>query len=300
MSLISDIEIKNYCPKNITELDEYLTNNNDPVTFVAGATDLLVQESRWKNLNNLVSVESVKEMNQTLEIDEKGILIGGSLPLSKIISNKTIQKKIPILVKTCKMIGSVQIQNRATLGGNIANASPAGDSLPVLSILDAELWIGPQKNKYEKLTIGQIMTGPSEISLTNNRYIAFIYIPFPKEINQFWYFRKVGQREAMAISKVSIALMGWIKNKTIEDIKICAGSVTAQIKRAYKTEQTLIGQILSEEIIESARMQLMSEVAPITDIRSTAEYRKKISGDLIRESLYIQLKNLPNNNILLY
>ena len=292
MSSINDTEIKHYCPKTIAELDEYLVQNESSVTFVAGATDLLVQENRWYNSNNLVSVESVQEMNQTLKIDDKGVLIGASLPLTKIISNSIINSKIPILVETCKLIGSVQIQNRATLGGNIANASPAGDSLPVLSVLNAELWIGPKKsNDYKKLTIEQIMTGPGQISLPNNHYIAFVYIPFPKEENQFWYFRKVGQREAMAISKVSLAVLGWIKSKKIENIKICAGSVTAQIKRAYKTEQMLKDKILSEELIDSAKLQLMDEVAPITDIRSTEEYRKRVAGEILREALYSQFLN---------
>jgi CO/xanthine dehydrogenase FAD-binding subunit len=292
MSLKNETEIIYFCPQSISELDRYLETNMTPVTFVAGATDLLVNTQIWKNSNNLISVESVKEINQTLEIYENQVLIGASLPLSKINTNPIIQKKLPILVKTCKTIGSVQIQNRASLGGNIANASPAGDSLPVLSVLEAKLWIGPQyDNQYHKLSVDQIMKGPGQISLINNRYIAFIEIPFPTEKNQFWYFRKVGQREAMAISKVSLAVLGWIKNNIIEDIRISTGSVTAQIKRALKTEALLRNQQLSEKIIEEARKQLMDEVKPISDIRSTAEYRKRVAGELIRESLYLQFKN---------
>jgi CO/xanthine dehydrogenase FAD-binding subunit len=292
VSSINDSDVKFACPTTIVELDDYLSQIDSSVRFVAGATDLLVQEKLWKNANNLVSVESVKELNQTLEIDENGVLIGASLPMTKLIFNPTINNKIPILVETCKLIGSVQIQNRATLGGNIANASPAGDSLPVLSVLNAELWIGPQKNDtYEKLSIEQIMRGPGQISLSYNRYIAFIYIPFPKQKNQFWYFRKVGQREAMAISKVSLAVLGWINDNIIEDIRICAGSVTAQIKRAFKTEKLLNGKTLSKEVIDYARNQFMQEVAPITDIRSTSEYRQKIAGELLRDALYYQITN---------
>ena len=289
---MNESEIKYACPKSMAELDEYLSQNDSPVTFVAGATDLMVQEQLWQNTNNLVSVESVNEMTHTLKIDENGILIGAALSLSKIITNPTIKSKLPILVETCKLIGSVQIQNRATLGGNIANASPAGDSLPVLNVLNAELRIGPKyNNEYVKMTIKKIMTGPGEISLTNNCYIAFIYIPFPKEKNQFWYFRKVGQREAMAISKVSLAVLGWKNNNKIEDIRICAGSVTAQIKRAIKTEKILQGKKLSIKIIELARNQLIQEVAPITDIRSTSEYRKRVAGELLREALYSQIQS---------
>lgn len=292
MSLKNETEIKHFCPDTISALDQYLSKTELPVTFVAGATDLLVQENHWKEIKHLVSVESIQELNKTLEIDEKGVLIGASLPLSKIILNPIIQQKLPILVETCRTIGSVQIQNRATLGGNVANASPAGDSLPVLSVLDAELWIGPQKNgDYEKLALDKVMTGPGEISLTNNRYIAFIYLPFPKEENQFWYFRKVGQREAMAISKVSLAVIGWKNKNRIDDIRICAGSVTAQIKRAEGTEKIISGNVLTEDIIESSRKKIMQEVAPISDIRSNAQYRKKVVGSLLQEALYSLFEN---------
>ena len=86
MSLTNEPDIKHFCPKTILELDEFIEQNKTPLTFVAGATDLLVQEKRWNNSNNLVSVESVQELNQTLKIDDNGVLIGASLPLTKIIS----------------------------------------------------------------------------------------------------------------------------------------------------------------------------------------------------------------------
>jgi len=198
-----------YRPKTLNELDKIIRENKTDLTYLAGATDLMVQEERWKAASNLLDLSSIKEIYQTLEITESHVLIGSALPLSQIISNLTIQKKLPVLVEACRQIGSIQIQNRATLGGNIANASPAGDSLPVLSVLDAEIWIGPRNNgEFEKLKIDQVMLNPGETSLKDNRYIAFISIPFPREENQFWYFRKVGQRKALAISKVSLAVLG--------------------------------------------------------------------------------------------
>ena len=209
------------------------------------------------------------------------------MPLSEIISNQTIQQKLPILVEACRQIGSAQIQNRATLGGNISNASPAGDSLPVLNVLDAEIWIGPRNDgEFEKLKIDQVMLNPGETSLKKNRYIGFISIPLPREEDQFWYFRKVGQRKALAISKVSLAVLGWIKAGKIEEIRISTGSVSPQIKRATNTEAILNKQILNEKLIEEARQSIMKEVTPITDIRSTVSYRRHISGELMREALY--------------
>ncbi len=276
-----------YRPKTLHELDEIIRESRSELTYLAGATDLMVQEERWKATNHLVDLSPIKEISQTIEISENHALIGSALPLAEIIFNQAIQKKLPILVEACRQIGSAQIQNRATLGGNIANASPAGDSLPVLSVLDAELWIGPRRHgEFEKLKIDQVMLNPGETSLKDNRYIAFISIPIPRQANQFWYFRKVGQRKALAISKVSLAVLSWIKNNKIEDIRISTGSVSPQIKRASKTETILNNQVLSEALVEKARQAIIQEVSPITDIRSTIEYRKHICGELLREALY--------------
>ena len=275
-----------YRPKSLQELDKIIRENRAELTYIAGATDLMVQEERWKAASSLVDLTSVKEISETLEISDHQALIGAALPLAEIISNQTVQKKLPILVAACRQIGSVQIQNRATLGGNIANASPAGDSLPVLSVLDAELWIGPSHGgEFEKLKLDQVMLNPGETSLKENRYVAYISIPFPREANQFWYFRKVGQRKAMAISKVSLAVLGWISNGIIEAIRIAAGSVSPQITRATNTEAILNKQILNEDLIEKARRSIMEEVTPITDIRSTGEYRRRICGEMLREAL---------------
>ena len=287
MRMASDSKKSYFLPKSLNELDELALSQKEELTFVAGTTDLMVQEKAWQQANNLVDLTSLPELSKTLQVQDKGVLIGAALPISDLISNPIVREKFPILVDVCRQIGSVQIQNRATLGGNIANASPAGDSLPVLAVLDAEIWIGPRaRGEFLKQKIDQIMIGPGQTSLAKNNYIAKIYIPFPKSENQFWYFRKVGQRKALAISKVSLAVLGWMKDKKIDEIRICTGSVTAQIKRAEKTENLLSNNLLTEEIIENARVSIINEVEPISDIRSTRDYRKHICGELLREALY--------------
>lgn len=276
-----------YRPQSIDELDDLAAHFQGELTYVAGATDLMVQEERWKSVQTLVDLTSVPELSETLEQRNGGVLLGAALPINRLIEHSLIRERFPILAEACRQIGSVQIQNRATLGGNIANASPAGDSLPPLNVLNAELWIGPrQSGEYQKLKIDQVMSGPGQTRLSSNRYIAYIYLPFPAEEKPFWYFRKVGQRHAMAISKLSLAVLSWEKKGRIEEIRICAGSVAPQVKRAEKTERFLTGQKLTGKIIEEARQLLMKEIDPITDIRSTRSYRKQITGELLREVLY--------------
>lgn len=272
-------------PRTLEELDEVIREGSR-LTFVAGATDLMVQRQHWNDAPSLVDLTAIQEIREHLEVSNDQVLIGAAVPLSRIIAHPILQQRLPILIEACRQIGSTQIQNRATLGGNIANASPAGDTLPVLCVLEAELWIGPRTNgRFEQSTLEQVMRNPGETSLGGHRYIAFIRIPIPREKNRYWYFRKVGQRKALAISKVSLAVLGWSVDGTIEEIRIAAGSVTPQIRRARATETLLNSQVLSDHLIDYAARALMAEIAPINDIRSTADYRRQVCGQLLREAL---------------
>ncbi len=278
-------------PKNINELDQLIKKSHSEITFIAGATDIMVQKEKWDTVATFIDMSTVVELSQGITVGKAGIKIGAAVPLSLLIQHPAIQEKFPILIAALKQIGSVQIQNRATLGGNIANASPAGDSLPVLNVLEAHLLIGPRFNgEFERCTISELMVGPGETSLKNNRYLAYIVIPFPGAENLFWYYRKVGQREALAISKLSLAVLGWCKNRIIENIRISAGAVSPQVTRAFKTEKLLVNQILNPPLIEKAKLSMADEISPITDIRSTKNYRRAICGELLRDALF-QLLN---------
>jgi CO/xanthine dehydrogenase FAD-binding subunit len=206
--------------------------------------------------------------------------------MSHLITHPVINEKYPMLVEACRQIGSVQIQNRATLGGNIANASPAGDTLPVLTVYDAQILIGPaNSNVMEKRSLEDLMQGPGQTILSGNQYIAFIFLPYPVQKNHFWYFRKVGMRHAMAISKVSLAVLGWKKKDIITDIQICAGSVAPRIERARETERIIREKILTKTIIKNAGEKILDEIDPINDIRSTRSYRQRTCQALLKEAL---------------
>ena len=211
--------------------------------------------------------------------------------MSDIMRHPKIRKNFPMLIETCRQIGSVQIQNRATLGGNIANASPAGDTLPVLAVYQAEIMVGPTNGKgFERFSIGELMQGPGQINLAQNQYIAYIFLPFSEQKNKFWYFRKVGMRHAMAISKVSLAILGWKDNDVITDIRICAGSVSPKIEQAKNTESIIRGKILNDTLIAEASGKILEEIDPIDDIRSTRSYRQRTCQALLSEAL-TQLSN---------
>ncbi|MFZ5518732.1 MAG: FAD binding domain-containing protein [Candidatus Zhuqueibacterota bacterium] len=273
-------------PKTIAELDAFLNQDKSEKVFVAGATDLMVQPSFYSSSACLVDLTGIPELASEINVERAGVRIGAAVPIADITSHPVIRQRFPILTEACRQIGSIQIQNRATLGGNLANASPAGDSLPVLDVLDAEIWLGPAVDAtYEIHKLADLMLGPGQTCLTQGRYIASIFLPFPDADGLFWYFRKVGQRKVMAISKVSLAVLGWMKDGVLKGIRISPGSVSPQIKRACATEQMLVGHKLSDSILASARFSLMQEISPISDIRSTEVYRKEICGNLLVEAL---------------
>jgi CO/xanthine dehydrogenase FAD-binding subunit len=273
-------------PRSLDELDSLALNTSGDVTYVAGATDLMVKPEQWKSAANLVDLTSICELTTTLQADDGGLLIGAAVPLSRLIRDPMVRERYPLLVEACAQIGSVQIQNRATLGGNIANASPAGDSLPVLSVYDAELDLGPRKGgSFTKAKITDIMRGPGLTSLAR-RYVAFIRLPEVETNGQFHYFRKVGQRYSLAISKLSLAVLGWREEERLRDIRICAGSVSPIVQRAERTEALLRGQSLSDELIAKAARRLSEEVSPITDIRSSESYRRHICGAVLADALH--------------
>lgn len=273
-------------PRSLDELDHLASSASADVTYVAGATDLMVNPERWKSAAHLVDLTSVPELTTTLHTDDGGLLIGAAVPLSRLIRDAVVREHYPLLVEACAQIGSVQIQNRATLGGNIANASPAGDSLPALSVYDAELHLGPRvSGAFTKAKITDLMRGPGLTSLAR-RYIAFIRLPKVEANGQFHYFRKVGQRYSLAVSKLSLAVLGWREGNRVRDIRICAGSVSPVVQRAERTEALLRGQLLNDELIAAAARRLSREVSPITDIRSSESYRRHICGAVLADALH--------------
>jgi len=288
MSSIPIHKAEIFRPATIDELDAVIQRTRQKICYFAGATDLMSQNPHQAIQMPIIDLTQLNDISQKIIIQEKRVVIGAAMALTDIISHPLIRDQFPILVKALELIGSKQIQNRATLGGNVANASPAADSLPVLNVLNAMLLIGPrQDGRFGELPCYKILKGPGKTALAKNQYIAYVALPFDRNSGGgFWYFRKVGQRQSMAISKVSLAVFGWYQNEVIKEIRISAGSVSPIVSRLFMVEALLNGRRLDETQIEKAAQLAEQLVKPITDIRSNKKYRKKIVGNLLREALY--------------
>ena len=237
------------------------------VTPIAGCTDVYVllqfgqpPSERYLDLWRLDELRGIR--------NEAGVLrIGALVTYTDIIRDVQVAREIPILAAAAREIGGVQIQNRGTLGGNIANGSPAGDSLPVLAVAEATVVLRSIDGE-RKVPFLQFYTGYRQNVMREDELITAIEIP---PLAGAQWFRKVGTRAAQAISKV---VMAGVRS---EQPRVALGSVAPTVVRLPRTEAAL----RDGAQIDEAQRILSSEVQPIDDLRSTSEYRRRVASNLL-------------------
>jgi CO/xanthine dehydrogenase FAD-binding subunit len=247
----------------------------------AGGTDLMVLLEAGKLPHRrFVSIWKLQEL-RGIEETQDHITLGALTTYSEIRRHEILTREFPLLCRAAAETGSVATQNRGTLGGNIANASPAADSPPALLVYDADLELvsasGARWVPYHAFWVGYKQT-----DLRSDELIRQIRLPRNK-IHWKQYYRKVGTRRAQAISKVCFAAAAHVDAGRIVDLRIALGSVAPTVLRAVETEKMLRGEKLTTAILRTAQDALVREIAPIDDMRSTARYRRTIAQNLLAE-----------------
>lgn len=250
----------------------------------AGGTDLMVLLEAGKLFHTkYFSLWHLEEL-QGIEENKDLVTIGARATYSQIQANALIRREFPMLVVAGSETGAVAIQNRGTIGGNIANASPAADTPPALLAYGAELELVSLKGSrwipYDAFHLGYKKTalGPDEL-------IARVRVPRPTHPWSHQHYRKVGTRKAQAISKVCFAGLARFDDETLSDVRIVLGSVAPTVLRCARTEAVIRGKKLDAALIAQARAEIALEVTPIDDIRSTAEFRREVTANLLEEFL---------------
>lgn len=272
-----------HTPKTLPEAYAILQREAG-LKVLAGGTDLMV--TRNAGVEEHPGYLNIWGLEELRGISEAGgsIRIGALTTYTQIIRSPLLQRHTPILIEAAKLVGASQIQNRGTLGGNIVNASPAGDTLPVLAVFEAELEIGSAAG-IRRVPFNQFYSGYRQTVLAPQELLLAIHVPKPAG-GEWQYFRKVGTRQAQAISKVVLAAFARRNQRQeVEFIRIAYGSVAPTVIRAPRTEALLAKKLLSEELLEQARQSVMQEVHPISDVRSTEDYRRLISGNILGRAL---------------
>jgi CO/xanthine dehydrogenase FAD-binding subunit len=250
---------------------------------IAGGTDIMVQFAAGKLLaRKLVSIWNLPELRQ-IEVLPDEIRIGAGCTYTDLCEHAIVQREFSLLARAASCTGGIANQNRGTLGGNIANASPAADSLPALMAYEAELTLVSIRGE-RKVPYRDFHTGYKKTKLAPDELIRTICIArrFP---NYLAHARKVGARNAQAISKVCIAALGRRACGVVEDIRIAMGSVAPVPLRLVGTERLLMGKALDSPLLTRARETAIAEIQPIDDIRSSAKYRAAVVRNLVVEFL---------------
>ncbi len=250
---------------------------------IAGGTDVMVLYAAGKlPARKLVNIGDLRELRR-IEVTFSEVRIGAGCTYTDLRQHSIIVNEFPLLARAAAWTGGIANQNRGTLGGNIANASPAGDSLPVLLVYDADLILVSVRGE-RRIPYRHFHTGYKKTLLAPDELIHSICISRNLK-GYISYAKKVGARDAQAISKVFLAAMARISNATIEDVRLAAGSVGPVPIRLIGTELALAGRAIDNSLLETASRVMAEEIQPINDIRSTAGYRSVVLCNLLGEFL---------------
>jgi CO/xanthine dehydrogenase FAD-binding subunit len=271
-------------PPSLSEVLEELASHVGARPF-AGGTDLMVlleagtlPPGRYVNLAHCAELRGIVD-------GADDVWIGALTTYSDIRRSPVLQRDYPMLVAAACETGGVATQNRGTIGGNVANASPAADTPPALLAYDASVEL-ISSSGTRRLPYADFHRGYKTLDLRRGELIARIRLP-RRRASEGWrdYYRKVGTRRAQAISKVCVAGAVRMDGERVQDVRIALGSVAPTVVRATRAEAALRGNALTPAAIAAAEETLVSEIAPIDDIRSTALYRTRVACNLLREFL---------------
>lgn len=268
-------------PISIKEALEYISSEKDS-KFIAGGTDLIIQISDgFISPQVLIDLSRIEKLKKQERIEE-GFKIGAAVTLEEIASSKFLPQ---CLIQGAKSIGSPQIRNLGTIGGNICNASPCGDILTPIIVLEGELILISPYGK-RRIPAKDFFVGPKKTVIAKDEILSEIIFKkiFLNEGSSS--FSKIGNRNGQTISQVNVTI--WLKKRErsneIEDIRIAVGSVAPIPLRLEKVEVFLKGKTINQEILKDALKMIDEQIKPISDVRSSESYRRMVIGSLFQDA----------------
>jgi carbon-monoxide dehydrogenase medium subunit len=259
-------------PSTSNEAISILAEEKGKAKILAGGTDLLPRMvDRQLRPKKFVSLRRLHELDGIRE-QEKAIILGATCRLREVEKSSLIQNKIPMLSSAVSQMGSWQIRNQGTVGGNLCNASPAADTAGPLLVLDSEVFVqGPKGER--RIALSDLFVGPGETVLDDDEILTKVLIPKPRGGSGTYI--KMGQRRAMeiAIAGVAVWVLPEARSGRINEIRIALSSVGPKPFRVYEAESRLKGERMEKKLVEEAAEIACRVSSPITDVRATREYR---------------------------
>ena len=268
-----------FLPRSLQELWKIL-EDEPQVSLYAGGTDLLVKmRSGLIQPRQMVCLERIGDLKRVEDRGEE-ISIGPCMTFTGLLRDGLIRSHLSVLAKGLEVLGSPPIRNMGTIGGNIVTASPAGDTLPPLYVLGAEIELR-KRDSSRRLPLEDFIKGPGETLLGPGEVLAAIFIRKRTDRNVHHY-EKVGQRKALAIAIVSLAaVIDLSEDGTVREARLAWGSVAPTVIMSAEVERMLVGHRLSRQVLEEAAQVVRRMVKPIDDIRASSNYRRQVAGNLL-------------------
>jgi carbon-monoxide dehydrogenase medium subunit len=281
-------------PRTVQEILKLLQKNGSQAKIIAGGTDLIVKMKKGiLSPPFLIDITSIPELKKIEFNETDGLTIGAATFLSDIENSPLIRRKVPMVSDAAGLIGSTQIRNLGTIGGNICNASPAADLLPSLIALRGKVRISGQDKTYWE-NLENFFVGPGESRLRPTEMVTHIQIP-AASFSMRGAYLKEGRIQGMDLAVVGVAIaIRFKENDLCEDASLVLGAVAPTPVKVHRAEELLKGKRLSEGVIKEASEMAAQSCRPITDVRSSADYRKKIVAVLVRRALEKTLSEARN------
>jgi CO/xanthine dehydrogenase FAD-binding subunit len=268
-------------PANLGEALDVLARDEGKWKPLAGGTDLMVLLEAGKLPHkNYLNIWNLPEL-RGIEVTDSHITLGALTTYTQVQDHQILREEFPMLCQAASETGGLAIQNRGTLGGNIVNASPAADSPPALLAYDADLELISVKGS-RTVPYHSFHTGYKQINMRPDELLRAIRLPRGSKRSAH-YYRKVGTRKAQAVSKICFAGVARMNGDQIEDVRIALGSVAPVPIRCAQTESALRNKQFNADTLTAAKAALRAEIAPIDDLRSTRDYRLRVSLNLLED-----------------
>ena len=277
-------------PTSLSEAVSIKASNGDRALPLAGGTDLLVQlRGGRREADVVLDTKKIPELNG-LKLDDNGLQIGAAVPCYQVYQDSAVAAAYPGLIDAASLIGSIQIQGRASIGGNLCNAAPSGDSIPPVITLGGEAHInGP--NGWRTMPAEDFCTGPGRNALENGELLVAIQLPAPAANSGTAYLRFIPRNEMdIAVAGVSSSVVLDASGQTIQSARIALASVGPTPILATAAGDSLAGKAVSDEAIEEAGRLASEAATPITDMRGTIRQRHHLVAVLTRRTLNIAIR----------
>lgn len=285
--MIPSVEI--LIPKNLSEVLAMLSNSNRKLKIIAGGTDVVTgiqQESkRFIDSEILIDINRIAEI-KGIEKKIGKISIGAASTFSEIYKNQIVSDELPILKKAVATIGSLQIRNRATIAGNFVNNAPCADTVPALLVYNATIEIESINSKRE-ISLQDFLLGPYKTQLKKDEIVTRINIITPSK-TYMGDFYKLGRRQAVAISRITLAVLIELKENKINDLRIASGAISPIGARFPELEKFAIGKEINDKLLKSLSSKVGEEIIKLTGLRWSSEYKLPV----VQQMFYQLLKGI--------